>query len=143
MTHGRSRRLIHALLPHNTPATPHQAAGLYGLSISPAASIPANLLSSRYNFPERLPGSDGYEEEHTKNREEAFVTEDLVRPAGEEGHSFFENGTYAQDCGLPGNKCLVLWAIIFDTMILEHYLFLLKTDGNKYVSLKINLEEIY
>jgi hypothetical protein len=28
---------------------------------------------------------------------------------------------YAQDCGLFGDKCLVLWAIIFDKIILEHY----------------------
>jgi hypothetical protein len=68
-------------------------------------------------------GSDGYEEEHPKDRKEAFVAEDLVRPAGEEGHSFFKNGTYAQDRGLPGNKCLVLWETMFDTMILEYYRF--------------------
>jgi hypothetical protein len=65
--------------------------------------------------------SDGYEEEHAKDREETFVAEDLVCPAGEERHSFFKNGTYAQDRGLPGNKCLVLWETMFDTMILEHY----------------------
>jgi hypothetical protein len=47
--------------------------------------------------------------------------EDLVCPAGKEGYSFFKNGTYAQDRGLPGNKCLVLWETRFDTMILEHY----------------------
>jgi hypothetical protein len=53
-------------------------------------------------------GSDGYEEKHAKDREETFVAEDLVCPTGEEGYSFFKNGMYAQNRGLPGYKCLVL-----------------------------------
>jgi hypothetical protein len=48
-------------------------------------------------------GSDGYEEKNTKDREEAFVAEDPVRPAGEERSSLFNNGTYAEDSGLPCN----------------------------------------
>jgi hypothetical protein len=68
-------------------------------------------------------GSEGYKEKHAKDREEVFVVTDMVCPAGEKRVSFFKNGTYVQDCGLPGNKYLVLWAIIFDTMILEHYWF--------------------
>jgi hypothetical protein len=38
-------------------------------------------------------------------------------PAGEERASFFKDGTYAQACGLPGNKCLVLWEPMFDAII--------------------------
>jgi IS1 family transposase len=58
-----------------------------------------------------------------KHRKETSVVKDIVRTVSEERHSVFENGTDAQDCCGPDNKCLVFGESLLDPIILEHYPF--------------------
>jgi hypothetical protein len=68
-------------------------------------------------------GSDGYQEKPSKDRKEASVGEDLVRPVGEEGDTFFRNRVDAKDRCYPNNKCLIFWERMSVPIALEHYPF--------------------